>query len=244
MPTGNLPGWKQIFAEDFTKPAATGTMGSDTDAGKIIYTGANNTKWVTYPKTFLDTYERRPYRSDQVLSVHDGSLDFFLHSVDGQPAGANPSPVITGTSQYQTFGRYSARLKVDNTDLSEYYIAWLLWPYEESLWDSAESDYPELPLKAGVTGLHGVAHYKAGMHEKFDDPSVNLHEWHTYTQDWTPLTRSYYVDDRLIYQTFRPVYQAPERWQLQTETNAWGATSLNHSGHLLVDWVSVYSYNP
>jgi hypothetical protein len=219
-------------------------MGSDTDAGKIIYTGTNGTKWVTYPKTYTDTYEHRPYRSDQVLSVHDGTMDFFLHSVDGQPAGANPSPVITGTSQYQTFGRYSARIKVDDKDLSEYYMAWLLWPYNESEWISSESDYPEGQLRPGKQGISGYPHYGNNQTEGFHYADFDFHQWHTITQDWTPLVRRYYVDDKLIYTTVNPVYQSPERWQLQTETNTWNVADPTHSGHLLVDWVAVYSYSP
>lgn len=238
VPTGNASDFQLIFADDFTKNAWLGSWGSDCDAGKIVYTGTNGTKWRAYPKCFKDTYQKRPYRSDQVLSVHDGSLDFWLHNVDGQPAGANPSPVINGDSQYQTYGRYSARVKVDATDLSEYYMAWLLWPSDERYWDSAESDFPERSLGPGngVTGWH---HSSAGR-EPFGRGDVDMRQWHTYTQDWTPLVRRYYIDGRLIYTTLNPVYQGAQRWQLQTETNGNG----NSSGHLLVDWVAVYSYAP
>jgi hypothetical protein len=122
MPIGDLPGWKQIFAEDFTVNAPTGSWGAscatDPDpANKIVYTGANGTQWRTYPDCYTDTYQHRPYRSDQVLSVHDGVLDFYLHNVNGQPAGANPSPVINAAtaSQYQTYGRYTVRFKTTTT---------------------------------------------------------------------------------------------------------------------------------
>jgi beta-glucanase (GH16 family) len=67
-----------------------------------------------------------------------------------------------------------------------------------------------------------------------------MHDWHTYTQDWTPLVRRYYVDGRLIKTTINPVYSGAQRWQLQTETNGNGT----NSGHLQVDWVAVYSYAP
>jgi hypothetical protein len=240
MPTTNLPGWNLIFNDDFTVDAPTGSMGSESDPEKIIYVGAGNRKWVTYPETYKDTYQKRPYRSDEVLSVHDGMMDFHLRNVDGQPAGANPSPVITGDSQYQTYGRYSARLKIDNTDLSEYYMAWLLWPRDEALWENGESDYPEGSLYAGNFGVGGFAHYGPGQQEAFHAPSVNMHDWHTYTQEWTPTARRYYVDDVLIHTTSTPVYSGPERWQLQTETNGFGT----HQGHLTLDWVAVYSYAP
>ncbi len=240
FPTGNAQDFKLIFADDFTKDAALGSMGSDSDPDKIVYTGASGTKWRTYPRTYKDTYQKRPYRSDQVLSVQNGNLDFWLRNVDGQPAGANPSPVLPNGSQYQTYGRYSARVKVDATDLSEYYMAWLLWPQNESDWASAESDYPEGSLRPGRNGVTAFSHYGPGQQEWAEDSSVDLHEWHTYTQDWTPLVRRYYVDGRLFKTTSSPVYSGPQRWQLQTETNGNG----NGNGHLKVDWVAVYSYAP
>lgn len=232
----NLEGSTLRIFEDFSRPAPLGSMGSYSDPEKIVYTGATGTKWVTYPQTYLDTYQKRPYRSDCVLSVHDGTLDYFLHSVDGQPAAANPSPVFENGSQYQTFGRYSARMRVEDTDLSEYYIAWLLWPQDESAWASAESDFPECSLEAGRNGVTAFSHYGAGMQETFSDPSFDIHEWHVYTQDWVPGLRRYYVDGKLIGATRTPIYSGPERWQLQVETKGSG----EHSGHLLVDWVAIY----
>ncbi|MDO8335890.1 MAG: glycoside hydrolase family 16 protein [Candidatus Saccharibacteria bacterium] len=239
MPAGDLPGWKQIFADDFTVDAAIGAMGSDSNAGKIVYTGANGTKWVTYPKTYLDTYQKRPYRSDKVLSVHDGNLDFYLHSVDGQPAGANPSPVIDGTSQYQTYGRYSARFKLDSdTSMNEYYIAWLLWPENDIDWQCAESDFPEMPLDDNKVKV--AAHYGCKGQEDIIYKSIDVKQWHTYTQEWLPGKRNYYLDDVLIGSSTNQVFNKPQRWQLQTETKGYG----NNSGHLLVDWAVVYKYSP
>jgi hypothetical protein len=240
VPAGNARDFQLIFADDFTKNAALGSFASDCDANKIVYTGASGTQWRAYPKCYLDTYQKRPYRSDQVLSVNNGNLDFWLHSVDGKPAGANPSPVLPNGSQYQTYGRWSARVKVDGSDLSEYYMAWLLWPRNESEWESAESDYPEGPLLPGRAGIDGYHHYSPGRQEWFGERSIDMHEWHTYTQDWTPLARRYYVDGRLVGTTVNPVYSGPQRWQLQTETKGYG----NNSGHLLVDWVAVYQYAP
>lgn len=238
MPVGDLKDFKQIFAEDFTVNAPLGSMGSDYDASKVVYTGANGTKWVTYPKSYHDTYQKRPYRSDQVLSVHDGVMDFWLRNVDGQPAGANPSPVIDGTSQYQTYGRYSARIKVDNKTMSEYYTAWLLWPQNEAAWQCAESDFPEGQLSS--TNVSAFAHYGCNGSQDHYSAAVDLTQWHTFTQEWLPGKRNFYVDNTLIGSSTNQVYDQPQRWQLQTETNGNG----NSSGHLLVDWVVVYKYAP
>lgn len=245
MPVGDLPGWRQVFAEDFTVPAPTGSWGAscarDPDAGnKIVYTGARGTKWRTYPDCYSDTYDKRPYRSDQVLSVHDGVLDFSLRNVDGKPAGANPSPVVNSAnnSQYQTYGRYSARFRVDTPTLSEYYIAWLLWPPDDKRWQCAESDFPEMGLADRT--VNAFAHYGcAGAQDQFS-ASIDPTKWHTVTQEWAPGVRRYYLDGTLIGTSTRSVWNGPQRFQLQTETRGNGT----HAGHLTVDWVVVYAYRP
>ena len=151
MPVGDLPGWHQIATEDFTVDAATGSWGSSCSqsgaSSKVVYVGATGTRWHTYPDCFKDT-TGRPYRSDQVLSVHDGVLDFNLHNVNGQAAGANPSPVLdnTANSAYQTYGRYTYRFRTDGSVLSEYKVAWLLWPSDDTQGKCAESDFPEAGL--------------------------------------------------------------------------------------------------
>ena len=242
MPVGDLPGWRQVFAEDFTVAAPTGSWGASCaqDPDKIVYTGAGGTKWRTYADCYRDTEEKRPYRSDQVLSVHDGVLDFSLRNVDGRPAGASPSPVINAAtnSQYQTYGRYSARFRVDTPALSEYYIAWLLWPLDEEKWKCAESDFPEMGL--ADRAVNAFAHYGcAGAQDQFS-ASIDLTKWHTVTQEWAPGVRRYYLDGTLIGTSTRSVFNGPQRFQLQTETRGNGT----HAGHLTVDWVVVYAYRP
>lgn len=245
MPVGDLPGWRQVFAEDFTVAAPTGSWGASCAqdpqaANKIVYTGSGGTKWRTYPDCYTDTYDKRPYRSDQVLSTHDGVLDFSLRNVDGIPAGANPSPVVDGAanSQYQTYGRYSARFRVDSTSLSEYYIAWLLWPPNDGQYECAESDFPEMGLTAHT--VTAFAHYGcAGAQDQFTAP-IDLTQWHTVTQEWAPGIRRYYLDGTLIGTSTRAVWSQQQRFQLQTETRGNGT----HAGHLTVDWVVVYVYRP
>ncbi len=143
-PVADLPGWKHIVADNFTKDAPLGSWANPpSDPAKVVYVGDGGTQWLTYPQTFTDTYQHRPYRPpDQVLSVGNGTLDYYLHNVDGQPAGANPSPILPNGTQYQTYGRYSVRLKADTATLAEYHIAFLLWPQSE-LWPSdGEEDFP------------------------------------------------------------------------------------------------------
>ena len=181
VPIGDLGKWKQIFYDDFTKDAAPGSWGSDCDAEKIVYTGEQGQQWKAYPKCWVDTYQKRPYRSDSVLSVKNGALYFHLHTVDGKPAGANPSPVIgPGGEQNQLYGRYTARFKVDNDSLSEYYVAWLLWPQTEKWPDDGEEDFPEGGLNGNIGGFHHYAGKGAciGCQDEATT-TAKFTDWHT-----------------------------------------------------------------
>ncbi|WP_431239163.1 glycoside hydrolase family 16 protein [Mycolicibacterium aichiense] len=235
-PVADLPGWKHLLADNFTKDAALGSWANPSDPAKVVYVGADGQKWLTYPQTFTDTYQHRPYRADQVLSVNNGTLDYYLHNVAGQPAGANPSPVLPNGTQYQTYGRYSVRLKADTSALSEYHIAFLLWPQSE-LWPAdGEEDFPEGALSSTS---NAYAHYarSAGGQDGVNTGAA-FTDWHVYTIEWLPGHVRFYLDDALVMDSTKYVPSKPMRWQLQIETDGNGT----NSGHVLVDWVSIWSY--
>lgn len=246
IPTGNVTSgghtWRQIFAEDFTKDAPLGSWGSECDNNKVTYTGTTGTQWHAYPKCYVDSRQKRPYRSDQVLSVHDGGLDFWLHTVDGKPAGAAPSPLIANGSQYQTYGRYDVRIKQTTMNLSDYYLVYLLWPEQAGAFQCGESDFPETTMSA--TYVKAFSHYGCAGAKNTFQKSLDKTQWHTFTQEWTPSARSYYIDGVLIGSSPNQVYAKPERWQLQTETNTTCDTTstCTQEGHVLVDWAVVYAY--
>lgn len=243
VPLGNLDGWRQIFYDDFTKDAAVGTWANTCDPDKIVYIGAQGQKWRTYPSCYSDTYQKRPYRPDQVLSVKNGVLNFNLHNVDGKPAGASPSPLVDGQNQNQIYGRYSARFKVDSPNLNEYYVAWLLWPQSEIWPHDGEFDFPEGGLAGTAGGFHhysGAGSCVGGCQELATDIGARFTDWHTYTIEWSPGRIKYLLDDRVVLESASYVPSTPMRWQLQTETNGTGTSN----GNLLLDWVSVYAYDP
>ena len=242
VPKANLPGWRNIFWDDFTKNAAVGSWGSECDANKIVYTGAQGQRWRAYPKCYRDSYNARPYRSDAVLSVKNGALNFNLHNVDGVPAGANPSPVLVGDSQNQLYGRYSARMKVDSPNLSQYYVAWLLWPQSEVWPRDGEFDFPEGELSGTPKGYHHYAGAAAcpACQEAATNLPARFTDWHTYTIEWSPGRIRFLLDGAVVLDSPRNVADKPMRWQLQTETKGTGPAS----GNLLVDWVSVWAYAP
>lgn len=242
MPVGDLQGWKQIFADDFTVDAPTGSWAT-TDASKVVYTGDKGGKWTVYPDGWSSTYTsgKPGYQPGQVLSVHDGYLDFYLHSVNGYPSGANPSPLIGGTTPNQTYGRYAARIKSDT--ISNYHAAWLLWPIKDADGGCAESDFPEGDLNSTVSAFAHNSTNCSDYRTQNAFPTNTRFDsgWHTYVQEWGPGFRKYYIDGNLIGTSTTRVWSQPARWQLQVEPNSNSGTT---SGHFQVDWVAAYSYNP
>ncbi|MGW8811643.1 glycoside hydrolase family 16 protein [Gordonia terrae] len=241
VPRGDLPGWKQVFFDDFDRDAPVGSWANECSPYDVAYTGAQGQRWLTYPRCYLDTFDRRPYRADEVLSVSDGRLVFDLHNVDGVPAGANPSPVLDTGSQYQTYGRYSVRMRVDEPDLDEYYVAWLLWPQSEQWPRDGELDFPEGWLSRTVGGYQHFAGEGAcdGCKIQSRDIGARFTDWHTYTIEWTPGRVRYLLDDTVVLDSTQWVPTTPMRWQLQTETRGDG----DSRGRLLVDWAAVWSYD-
>jgi hypothetical protein len=263
MPVGDVTSgghtWHQIVKEDFTKNLALGSWNDSgtltscpSNADAVQYTGNEGASWTSYPKCYLNTDHVHHYRSDQTLSVHDGTLDYWLHAVGGTPTSANIGPVMPDGTRYQTYGRYEVRFKTTSQTLNEFYVAWLLWPKDDTKWTCGESDFPESNL--GATSVNAFGHYNT---DTTNCPDTNRSQdayskaddftgWHTYTQEWMPGKRNYYLDGVLVGSSTNYVFAGLERWQLQTEvTTNCDSTSSNtctQDGHLLLDWAVAYSY--
>ncbi|SDI96021.1 Glycosyl hydrolases family 16 [Frankineae bacterium MT45] len=248
MPVGNLPGWTQVFAEDFTKPAPLGTF-SRTYASKWTgYNGAN------------DTSKQGTYRPDKVLSVHDGMLDMYLHTEGGEHLVAAPAPLVGGRSSSkrfgsgpgsdggQTYGRYSVRMRVD--PVYGYKIAFLLWPDSTRWPDDGEIDFPEMNLDGTINAGSLYAQPATASNPKgvvaYQHTGVSLADWHTVTIDWTPGKVVFYIDGTVVFTNTTQVPHKPMHWILQAETNLDGTEPTNDTaaGHIDVDWATVYKYTP
>jgi hypothetical protein len=229
-------GYHAVCLDDFTVNAPTGSWGTQ-DGSAVVYSGDHGCRWTEYPDGWSSTYTNgQPgYEPSQVLSVHDGMLDFFLHNVNGLPAGANPSPVLSTGSQYQTYGIYSERMRISGP-MSDFYIAHLLWPQNDANWQSAESDFPEANLADHQVCFY--AHFGGSGNQDSNCQSIDFTQWHTYTQVWSAGERDYYLDGQLLGSSTSQVWSQPERWQLQTEPSG---QNDGDSGHLYVDWVAVYA---
>lgn len=242
-PRAPLPGWNEIFVDNFTKDAPIGSFANEecNNPGKIVYTGTENTRWRAYPECYLDTYNKYPYRADEVLSTHDGVLDYYLHTVDGKRAGANLSPVINNGSQGQVYGRYSARVKVSHPAITGYRLAMLLWPESEVWPEEGEINFPEGPLVGPIYGFHHYAEAEATNNSQAlsDVDNSNYVDWRVVTIEWTPTVVRFLLDDKVLLESTYGIPDTAMRWQLQLESSLYPALG---GGNFLVDWVTVHEW--
>jgi hypothetical protein len=236
MPTGNLAGWRQTAAQDFSTPAALGQVGA-------VY-GADMRGYSDFP----DTSKHGTYTPDSVLSVSNGVLDYYLHTEGGVPRVATPIPFGYAG---QTYGRYSIRFRSDY--LPGYKIAFLLWPSSDN-WNEGEIDWPEGSLNGKMSPASAIkGSLDSTWNMSFDSVSprswsaTDSSTWHVATTEWTPGKIKWFWDGVLVAQTSIAdgVPTTMFRWTLQAETEIGAATpAATTSGHLQVDWAVQYAYSP
>jgi hypothetical protein len=226
MPVGNLPGWKQTFADDFTTNAAPGAF-------HTTYAS----KWNTY-NGFRDTSGVGLY-DNNAMSAHDGLLDESLYkSSDGLAHVAALGPQITQKWAGQVYGRFSVRFKADS--LAGFKTAFLLWP-DSNIWNEGEVDFPEGPLNGTMWGYNHCPGNPMKNCAYTDTGVSHGGGFHTLTIDWKPTSLTFIIDGRVSNTTTTNIPTKPMHWVLQTEANG---AAITGAGHLLVDWATVYSYQP
>jgi beta-glucanase (GH16 family) len=242
MPVGDLPGWRQVFAEDFTEGDVPlggfpgpiyGTRWSENYVDGTPDTAAQN-----HPKG-----ERTSgYYPSKVLSVHDGILDMYLHSENGISMGAAPSPKLGGATQRpynsQLYGRYSVRFKADA--LAGYKLAWLLWPDSKQWPEDGEIDFPEGDL---AKVIYAAFHYVGPDGHHFDvfRPNATYTSWHTATTEWSPGRIEFFLDGKSIGVSTQFTPAKPMHYILQTESCSPACPLPETSGHVSVDWVAMWA---
>ena len=237
--TGDLPGWKQVFVEDFS----AGDVPLGSFPGPLY-----SARWSAgYKDGTPDTAGQKNggktgYYPSKVLSVRNGTLDWYLHSENGITMGAAPTPRIPNASSNPPransllHGRYSVRYRADA--LPGFKTAWLLWP-DSGVWPrDGEVDFPEGDL---AKIIYGAVHYDrngADAFEKFDsDQSVT--SWHVATMEWSPGRVEFFLDGRSLgVSTKAPT--TPMHLILQTESCLTGCPAPTTQGHVSLDWISIW----
>ena len=235
MPVGNLPGWKQIMAEDFGTAAARSSFASsEYGSTYLAYSG------------FADTSKRGWYDSS-IVSANNGALDWYVNTSGGKHRVATLVVKNPVTGWGQTYGRYSIRFRSDT--LPGYKLAFMLWPSDNN-WGEGEIDFPEANLLTPdnklFAALHPVVDPSSGQpgasKVMYSGTSAADGGWHVATIDWYPGHVDYYLDGVKYAGATVGVPTTSMRLTLQVETALYGAAPADSvAGHVQVDWVTMYS---
>jgi beta-glucanase (GH16 family) len=232
MPLGDIPHWRQVFADDFTQPVPLGS-----------FPKAVGSRWDAYQDGWHDTSRNGTYMPSQVLSQHDGLLDMYIHSAGGQHLVSAPVPKIPGAPGKEgglLYGRYAVRFKAD--PVPGYKTAWLLWPDSETWPNDGEIDFPEGNLGEQMCGFVHPQGGRSGRDQSVYCNGTTYTDWHTAVTEWTPSGVTFYLDGQVMGQATSRIPNTPMHLVLQTETNLDGyAPSPDAAGHVLIDWVAVYT---
>ena len=232
MPTGDLPGWHQIFTDDFTQDVPLGSFPS-----------AVKGKWNPYPYPWKDTSKNGTYWPEKGISQHDGMMDLWLHTevVNGVTYHISeaPQPILPIATRGQLYGRYVIRFRSD--PVPGYKTAWLLWP-DSGLSTDGEIDFPEGNLNDTI---HAYMHHQGATSGSDQDAyatGVTYTSWHTAVIEWLPTRCTFILDGNVIGNSTTRIPDTPMHWVIQTETQlSGGAPADSASGHVDIDWVAVYA---
>ena len=231
MPVGDIPGWRQVFTDDFTKNVALGKFPAEVSS-----------KWGDYLDGWPDTTHNGRYEPTQVVSIHNGIMNLYLHTAKGVHMVAAPYPKIPGTigSPGGTlYGMYEVRFKAQQ--VKGYKTAWLLWPDSNNHQDG-EIDFPEGNLQQNINAFlhHGNSNPK--LQNAYPTPYTYA-VWHTATTIWTADAVIFMLDGKLIGESTDKsiIPDKPMHWVLQTETRTGGGPPSDAAtANVEIDWVSVW----
>jgi Glycosyl hydrolases family 16 len=232
MPVGDLPGWRQIFTDDFTANVPLGAFP----------TGSNG-RWSSYPTPWRDTSKNGAYSTARVVSVANGMLDKYLHYEDGDYRVAALMPVLPGGGTNQLYGRYAIRFRADA--VPGYKVAWLLWPQSGTWPRDGEIDFPEGSLTGTIDAfMHRQGGTSGGDQDAYGT-GAGFTSWHTAVIEWAPNDVKFYLDGSLVGHSTSRVPNTPMHWVIQTETNLSSTKPpVDAAGHVQIDWVAIWSYAP
>jgi beta-glucanase (GH16 family) len=225
MPTGDIPGWHQVLADDFS--------GSVLDASKWrLYWGQPGGD----PGGWFDPAHVSVSGGQMVLAGYRDPADGGKWAT----AGVSSSPGLV-----QTYGKYLVRFRFDSGVGIAHAI--LLWPGDNS-WPP-EIDFSE-DNGANRQTTYATLHYGANNTQVQRKVAVDLTKWHTLGVEWTP-GRLVYTLDGKPWSTVTSSHVPSVPMTLDIQTQAWAcgtstweqcpnATTPAHV-NLYVDWVVAYS---
>lgn len=250
MPTGNLTGWKQVFADDFAGTVPVGAF-SDCDhnvdtkqayCGGLKKYGAYYDNWWAYPNSWGDTAKTGAdgnggapfggtYHPEDVVSVSNG----LMHVNMFRPTSGGDNHVATVVPRkcmQQKYGRYVERFKVAKA-VTGFKSAHLFYD------NDYETDYPE--SDDYTQNINAFTHWGRTFTTSHST-TAKWTDWHTTTIEWTPGTIKFYMDGKLIGTVTQHVANFPMTWALQNESSIAGPYAKpGASAQLDIDWVTCYA---
>lgn len=224
MPTTPVPGWREVFADDFT--------GSALDLSR----------WFTYDGE--PGGDPGGWFATSHVSVTNGNL-----VIAGYRDPAYGGKWVTGgvsdrPGLVQTYGKYLVRFRCEaGTGIAH---AILLWPADNS-WPP-EIDFSEDNGSDRQT-TYSTLHYGLTNTQVQRQTAVDLTQWHTVGVEWMP-GRLVYTLDGSIWSTVTSPHVPASPMALAIQTQAWAAGDNWERGvdattpaqvNLYVDWVVAYA---
>jgi hypothetical protein len=230
MPTTDLPGWNLVFTDDFTTNVASGEFPSKVSS-----------RWWAYGPGWSDTSGRGVY-TPSIITQHDGLLDVHLHTSGGKHRVAAMVPKLPGGGSDQTYGRYAVRFRADA--VRGYKAAWMLWPRSDVWPGEGEVDFPEGDFNETIWAFMHRRGATSGSDQDYYRTDEPFDRWHTAVIEWSPDRIRFILDGRTIGTSTSRLPNTPFHWVLQNETSLDTAPSDSASGHVLIDWVAIWAYDP
>jgi chitodextrinase len=255
MPVGDVPGWHQLFADEFTVSDPIGSFAGCSSSSVLtgqycsgLFGSPYYNDWFAYPDGWSGTPTSGTYSPSHTLSFKEGMLDYYIHT---EAVGSTSYHMIDAVEPKipggvppdggRLYGRYVVRARWDS--LPGYHVSFLLWP-DSGLWPlDGEIDFPEADMD--VSNVAAFMHWQnatASGEQDFYTSALNPHAWHTYTIEWLSTGCAFYVDGGLIGRSTQRIPDTPMHWVLQTGTSFGEPTPSNGAaGHLQIDWAVAYA---
>lgn len=237
MPASAPAGWTRIMGEEFTTTVPQGS-----------WPGAYDSRFDSYDG-FRDTGGAGLYDPTNVVSAHDGILDYHMRTIGGVPRVAAETPLAPGVGwNGLTEGRYTLRMRSTGFNGVGYKTAFLLWATDVAgcddlcEWNKGEEDFPETGLEPGGTWKwyhHWALVGDPGRSDAYEGRTPINGEWHTGTLERTSTSIKVYVDGVLLGTATTRLPKDPMRWTLQAEVNGKTAPPAGLSGHVEIDWLTI-----
>jgi hypothetical protein len=232
-------GWTRTFAEEFATPVNLGGFVDSSYAAR----------WFAYDG-YRDTSGRGLYDPDRVLSVHDGMLDWYVHTANRLPLVSAVVARSPQTGWGQKYGRYSFRFRSDL--LPGYKLVGMLWPDSDN-WAEGEVDFPEVGALDADNHVYANLYQPGNLASGLPGPSTGFRSavaaagtgWHAATIEWTPDRLTFTLDGATLGTLRGNVPATSFHLVLQVETSIGGAAPASATaGHVNVDSVTIDTYTP